>query len=341
MALLDRLENDRSLARFAGQFVPLKIVTDNNPDWAKWSRKYSVDGRGIPQIYVVRADGEQIFGAVGSLPGNQLPQMMLAALQQAGPFFNDAQAKTLSETSTAARSALTEDNLLKTAVLLANATAMVPLDDAQSFAAPAVELRTLYQELRGKMDERVSKAKEDLSGSEQANHFPSLLALAETIESLELFAKWKPDAISLAREIKQDEKLADQWAQAEAIVKARMQSASTKLSIQRRALTAYAGVIRRFPGTDAERLAREELAALDPDAKILHSADETPEDWDEKPTEMEAYREWTARSGKFKTKAKFLQAKAGKVQLQKPDGSKIVVDIDQLSDEDQAFLKLR
>ena len=45
---------------------------------------YPIDGRGIPRIYVVRADGEMLYGAVGSLPGDELPQMLLATLKQSG-----------------------------------------------------------------------------------------------------------------------------------------------------------------------------------------------------------------------------------------------------------------
>ena len=55
----------------------------------------------------------------------------------------------------------------------------------------------------------------------------------------------------------------------------------------------------------------------------------------------EAFRQWTARSGKFKTTAKYLQHNSDKVQLLKEDGTTIVVEISVLSDEDQAFLRQR
>src|SRR5688572_22240723 len=59
--LQERLSTDRSLAVFAGQFVPLKVTTDGNADWGTWSRKYPVEGNGIPKFYIIRADGTKMF----------------------------------------------------------------------------------------------------------------------------------------------------------------------------------------------------------------------------------------------------------------------------------------
>ncbi len=50
-----------------------------------------------------------------------------------------------------------------------------------------------------------------------------------------------------------------------------------------------------------------------------------------------ALREWTAKGG-FKIQAKALQVKDGKVQLERADGTKVVVDLDKFTDEDQAGL---
>ena len=62
MALLKRLETDESLAAFAGQFVPLKLVTTGqNEEWSSWSQKYPHEGRTIPVLFVVRADGKKIY----------------------------------------------------------------------------------------------------------------------------------------------------------------------------------------------------------------------------------------------------------------------------------------
>ena len=97
MALLERLQTDQSLARYAGWFVPLKVET-NGAEWGKWSRQYRAEGRGIPIIYVIRADGKQLFGRSGSLPGMELPVMIQQVLAQAGTIYSDQQLGLLGST---------------------------------------------------------------------------------------------------------------------------------------------------------------------------------------------------------------------------------------------------
>lgn len=110
MELLKRLESDQSLAVFVGQFVPLKLVTDGNREWSKWARQYPVEGNGIPRLYVVRADGEQLYARVGSLRGDALPQMLFTTLQRAGRSFNDAETALLKSSVEAAEKAMAAKN---------------------------------------------------------------------------------------------------------------------------------------------------------------------------------------------------------------------------------------
>ncbi|MFK8112916.1 MAG: SHD1 domain-containing protein [Rubripirellula sp.] len=336
------------MARFAGQFVPLKIVTDGNPQWGKWASKYPIDGRGIPRLYVVRADGEKLFGAVGSLPGDQLPRMMLASLAQAGRHFTDQESQALLSAVDATEAALEKEDLLSAASFLSSATQFGSPDEIGSYAKPAIRASELYEDLATRLNDSATTANDELSSKQAGEPFASLLKIAEAEAAYQLFPKLKAQAISLTREIKKEKSLSDGWAQAEAVVKARLMKSSLKPSVQRRAVSAYTSVIRRFPNTEADRLARTELAAIDPESKILKAAEgEAPSDWEgasgtatvNARSASDSFRLWKARSGKFSTEAKFLRRKDGKVQLQKKDGSKIVVDIPMLSDADQAFLE--
>jgi hypothetical protein len=335
--LLDRLENDRSLARFAGQFVPLKIVTDGNPEWSKWASKYPIDGRGIPRLYVVRADGEKLFGAVGSLPGDQLPQMMLAALNQAGRSLSDAQAEVLAQAVDVAQQGLDDGEFLASAHALSAASPIGSPDELGSYAEPAVRAGETYEQLQAEIDLKVEQAREKLLASDNDDPLDALLVICEAEAAYQLFPKLKSKAGSITRDLKKNKSLSEPLAQAEALVKARSLKSAQKLSVRGRAVNAYAAVIRRYPGSRADEIARAELASIDPDAKVLHSTMENPESTTSE--HSPSFRQWTARSGKFKTKAKYIQQKSGKVQLLKEDGQTIVVDISVLSDEDQAFLR--
>ncbi len=335
--MLDRLENDRSLARFAGQFVPLKIVTDGNPEWNKWASKYPIDGRGIPRLYVIRADGEKLFGAVGSLPGDQLPQMMLAALRQAGRAMSDAEAELLAQAVDAAKRGLDDGEFLASAHALSAALAIGSPDELGSYSEPAIGAGQTYEQLQSEIDANVQHAREKLLASDNDDPLDALLVLCEAEAAYQLFPKLKSKAGSITRDLKKNSSLSEPLAQAEALVRARSLKSAHKPSVRGRAVNAYAAVIRRYPGSRADEIARAELASIDPDAKVLQSVLENPE-----PTTSEhspSFRQWTARSGKFTTKAKYIQQKSGKVQLRKEDGETIVVEISQLSDQDQAFLR--
>ncbi len=338
--MLKRLETDRSLARFAGQFVPLKIVTSNNPDWAKWSRKYPVDGNGIPRLYVVRADGEKLFGAVGSLPGDKLPQMMTAALQMSGRQFNEVEATALKSAGEKAKSELSNNNPLAAAHALASISSLGAPDELGSFARTAVLAGEAFEELQKQLESQVDDAQSKLSASGDQETLTALVKIAEAENAYSLFPKLRKSAGGLTREIKKEKPLADLYTQASGLVKARALVYSPKRNVKLRASSAFASLIRRYPGTEVETLARKDLEEIDPDAAIL-SADTPSMTVSPNASKPTTFRTWTSKSGTFETEAMYLQQKSGKVQLQLRNGRKIVASIDQLSESDQAYLRTR
>ena len=333
MALLHRLENDRSLARFSGQFVPVKIITDGNPEWGKWARMYPLDKRGIPQLYVIRADGEKIYADVGSLSGDSLPRMMLASLQQAGRGFNEVELALLENSVTSTKRYLGDGDLLSAALSLSALSKLGNPEDLGSFAKPAIEASELYANVQTAIESSISQANDRLTGSENA--FESILALAEAQAAYSAFPSMKAKAVEVTRDVKKMKSHAEALAQAQALVKARSYRAAVGPSGKRRAVTAYSSVIRKYPGSYVDELARAELATIDPDAKVFRVSELA--DGEKMPSQEDGFREWTA--GGFKTRAKVLQQKDGKVQLQKVDGTKIVVEAKILSDEDRAYLE--
>ena len=95
------METDKSLAVFAGQFVPLKLTTDGGADFGKWRRKYPVKGAGIPIVYVVRADGKLLYGQVGAPAGASLQQVLYTALRQSGRSYSNAEVALLKKATAA------------------------------------------------------------------------------------------------------------------------------------------------------------------------------------------------------------------------------------------------
>lgn len=298
---------------------------------------YPVDGNGIPRLYVVRADGEKLYAAVGSLSGDKLPQMMLATLRQAGRSFSDAESAMLDNSVATAKSMLDESNVLAAAVALSAANNLGSIDNLASYAKPAIGAGELYEQLQAEIDKKIEAAESDLSvTSTDSDPLDAIVAIYEAEAAYKLFPKLKSKAATLTRDLKKQTSYGDAPSQADALVKARILKSSPNPRMKSRAPAAYTSVIRRFPGTRIDELARAELAELQPDAKVLQSKPEMIQA-DSKSTVE--FRRWTAKSGNFSTTAKYLQQKSGKVQLQTEDGKKIVVDIAALSDEDQAYLK--
>ena len=256
--------------------------------------------------------------------------MMTATLQQAGRILTLAEAELLNQVSESANQHLSQGNLLASAVVLSQANRIGPLDQLSSFAKPAIDAKSAFEKMRTDFQAKAATAKEELQGSEQP--FDSLLVLAEAAAAFKLFPSLRSESIPMLRGVSRDPSLSKLLPPADALVKARVVAASAKPSVKRRASALYRTVIQRFPDTEAELIAQKELAAMDPDASTKSVAMTT----EPKTTAM---RKWTSKDGDFSVEAKYVQKRIGKVQLQREDGTKIIVDISKLSDEDQAFLR--
>lgn len=295
-------------------------------------------GNGIPQLYVVRADGEQIYGGAGALSGDDLPTMLLASLKRSGRAFTNQEAEFLQRTVQASELALQSGDLLKTGVVLAEIGQLGPHDNLGSFARPALKSKELYLELKKRIDSKIAAGKAELLDTNAEKPLKPLLAVYEAEAVAKLFPKWKITTSGLTRELKKQPQYTLQAEQAEAIVRARVVAASLSPRIRNRAESLYTSVIRRFPNTEADALARGELAAVVPNAKILSMQSE---DMKQSTKKSLTFRTWATQNGDFKTRAKYLHQKAGKVQLMREDGKTIVVDVAILSSDDQKYISER
>ena len=202
--MLKRLSNDPSLARFSGQFVPLKLVTDGNPQWSRFSRKYPIESRAIPRLYVIRADGEQLYADVGSLPGNKLPQMLMTTLQRAGRILSEKEVLALEQAVAVAKPALEEDQLLAAATALADASKTVALDKLESFAKPATEATSAYSALETNLDDRLKKLFSELPDSANEQTFQTLVEIAEVNAAYKMFRPMRTKSKELALKLRKN-----------------------------------------------------------------------------------------------------------------------------------------
>ena len=93
---MDRLGTEKKIAPYAAQFVPVKLNI-NSKEYRVWSTdlKKTSKGTGVPYIYVVRSDGETLYGGGGALPGDKLGMMLASTLQNSGRVLSAKEVDTL------------------------------------------------------------------------------------------------------------------------------------------------------------------------------------------------------------------------------------------------------
>ena len=326
------MNTDRSLSAFAGRFVPVKLTTDGNPEWSGWARKYPTEGRAIPILYVVRADGEMLYGKSGPLPGDALPKMLLATLQQSGRGFTEAETLLLDASVKEATAAMTEEDHMAAAKSLSRLSELGTVGDLKSYSLLAMQADTLAKDVSEKAEASIKEAVEKLNDPQTA--FDGVLELVEGETAYAGFNDVRLQVASALRDVKKNSDLQDPLRQAETLVRARRFAESENATIKRRANGAYEQLITSFPGTKAEKIAREELAVIDNEDEVLDrtAGGDEPE---------ESVRTWSDESGKFTIEATYVQQKQGFVQLRKQDGELLAVPISKLSQRDQDYLKQR
>ena len=326
---MERLNTDRSIGSLVAQFVPLKIETDGD-QWGAWARKYSHEGNGIPIIYVVRADGEKMYGKSGSL-GDQLPQFLSAQLASAGRILTPVQLSQVQTAVNDAQKSLEAQDPLAAVKRLDSLKKIAPPGKLGSYAAAAMAADQLAEKLVADGKAALASAQEKLAGDDQ---FGGALGIISANRIYSTLPDLKKDLGAAERELRKDGSLKEIVAQAEAVDKAQA-LASTKNG-KKAAADALAKVAARFPNTKAAEAAQAKIAELDGTSAGGQAAAPAPAGTGDK------FRTWTDVTGTYKIEAELIEATAENVTLKrKEDGRIVKVPIDKLSPEDQEFLKSR
>lgn len=338
-----RLETDSSLSQFVGQFVPLKVISKGD-QWQQWTRKYKREGSGIPIIYVVRADGEQLYGKSGALSGDALPQMLASVSQQSGRVLSESESRLLEECNEAAESALSQDVYLEAAAALAPVAKIGTLGALQSYAAPAIKSDELANTVLEQSQSALNEVEEKLD--DPATVFDAVVELTKIREFGSAFVEIKQTSNMLLKKVSRDKVQRELLKPAKALVKARQDAQLPKASDRKRAERAYGLILKKFGDTPAASIAREELAGINPNSEFLSmesemsSAEETG-DGGVQGYDKEKVRTWSNSTGKFTIDAKLIEATDEFVRLRKEDGKEIKVPLSKLDDAAKKYLDSR
>lgn len=252
MALKKELSTSRSLQPLVAQYVPLLIGFEGSGDFGKWLGKYQAEGgNAIPQVFVIRADGEKLYGRSGH--PESLPQFLQAGLTQAGRILSGQQLEKLTDALEQAKQHQTDGDLAKAVLALA------PAVGTGSYAEAAIEADTLAKTFT---DEGLAKTKE---AADKVATAP-LQGAIELVEIRRVYGRL-PDVVRAAgesiREHSRDAELRNLFSAAEGIDRA--QSAASD-GDTKRAVIYYKQVVSKFADTPASKLALDRLAELDKEA---------------------------------------------------------------------------
>ncbi|MBL9124439.1 MAG: thioredoxin family protein [Planctomycetaceae bacterium] len=250
-ALEKRLVTDPSIQPLIASFIPLKIDTDG-PEWQTWATRFKPTGNTIPMIFVVRADGEQLYGQSNNLPGAELPTFLTQMLQQTGAPLPETQVDALQTALLAANKALSEKQVEKAIQTIG------PCLGTGSYAQAAVEIEKLARQMCEEGSAAVKEADAKFADPEQAfDGALQLAALERTYAKLPPVVEEARNAIKLRRREPANK---DLLAQAKLLDQAK---AFEEKQLPKRALASYQTVATRYAGKPAGELAQARIAELE------------------------------------------------------------------------------
>ncbi|MHB1036699.1 MAG: tetratricopeptide repeat protein [Pirellulales bacterium] len=246
-----RLYTDRRLSPLLAQFVPLDLKT-NSPDWQAWARRYKCEGLGIPMVYVVRADGTQLYGRSGSLPDEALPLLLIEQIRQSGKAATPKQLALWSKAAEAARQYVDQGQIAKAVVRI------VPFLGTGCYAAPAVALEKMAGQLGDEGRAKLARAEEKLAATESA--FEGAAVLMEVNRQYAKLPPLKKPLTQTLAKYRKDPKTRELLKHAELFDRAKFYEENEQ---PKQAAAAYQLVISRYPDTAAAEMARAKLKELD------------------------------------------------------------------------------
>lgn len=340
-----RLETDTSLSQFAGQFVPLKVVTKGE-QWQQWASKYKREGSSIPIIYVVRADGEQLYGKSGALSGDALPKLLMSVAQQSGRIFGEKECQLLESCNHEAELALSDERFLDAAIAITPVSKLGELGGLQSYAEPAIKANEIAKQIGDHALEVLKQAEEKIDDPERI--FEGVVDVSHVSEFYSKFPATRQASGNLLKEVRQDKVQRELLKPAKELVKARFSAGRPKKSDKKRAVKSYELILKKYGETPAAEIARRELELLDPKSEFLVGKTELKTNA-QSPTagdiiggyDQEQTRSWSDATGKFSVDAKLVEVTDEFVRLKTAKGKEIKVPVEKLSDSAKEYLDSR
>jgi hypothetical protein len=226
--------------------VPLELKS-NEPEWSAWERKFPSEGNAIPIVYIVRADGQVLYGKSGS--PDELGKFLVAYRKQAGAALSAKQVKDLTAALEKAKKAQADGDM-PLAMREIGKFATI-----NSYAAVAMEGKELAAKMLEDAKEELKKAEEQLASSDEA--LQGAVSLLRVIRVYQPFKDLVKSAGQARTRFQKENR--------EVLTLAEQLDAAAKLEASKafdRATRAYQAIIQKNPDSPAAKLAEERLEAV-------------------------------------------------------------------------------
>lgn len=308
------------------QFVPLKVDVSTS-EYQALARKHTSEGNTIPKIYLIRADGTKLYAKSGSLSGDQLPTLMVAAIREMGRPLAVGEIKILEEINKTISSAIEKDEFKTVAVQFNKLKKLGTPGAVDSFAKSAIENNQLAAKFTDKVNALI---KEYSSGLDSENNLISAIKALMLKNDVGSMSTLRTSLNELEKQVRSSLKNGQSFTEVKSVALAIPKLQHSSDNIKQRA----AETIQQFAELSQDEPTRSFLTDLVKES----GASVSPSASNPNP-ETAGFRVWKSSDNRFSVKAKLLELNGDKVQLQKEDGSTITVPLDRLSENDQEFLK--
>jgi hypothetical protein len=191
------LNTDREIAPIVAQFVPVKLDVASD-EYAQWRQDHPSEGNTIPKLFIVRADGETLYGRSGSLKGQDLPNMLTRALQNSGRILNAKEASLLTKAADEFTNLKQENQVEKAIKALGRVRKIGEPGKIPSYSQPASRVNQLAIETATNVKTELDTlaAKMDGENSDKLNAIMEYLRIKREYGALKLL---KPELASFQK----------------------------------------------------------------------------------------------------------------------------------------------
>ena len=226
---MKRFGTDPQLQKYSEWFIPLKLDVSSD-QWKSFRKTYKHDGGSTPYVFIVRADGEKLYGSGKRISAEELYSIVEDSISKAGRVFSTPQVSALNAAAESAHTQLDDGNLEAAIKTLMSVKKIGMPGQLNSFSTAAIAVDSVAARVDTEVASKLEDVKTELGDEETAPD--AAIKMATVQREVVRWLPRKKDLSQLKKQFKSDEKLNSLLAQAflyEQMSEAQQQDNFTKL----------------------------------------------------------------------------------------------------------------